>query len=132
VVGNITSDIYFERFLMKGEKRSYLRLILMARWPRSVLWDKKAELYFPYLKKGSELAVIGQFESRKYKNQWIHEVVSESLLLLPNIDWERDENIRLQYNLPSPNGTSNDVFIVGGRCASSQPAVTRTTAWAIA
>jgi single-stranded DNA-binding protein len=119
VVGNITSDIYFDRFLMHGEKRSYLRLILMAEKPRSVrgmrivIWDKKAELYFPYLKRGSELAVIGQFESRKYKDQWIHEVVSESLLLLRNIDWERGENIRQQYNLPSPNGTSNDVFIVG-------------------
>jgi len=119
VVGNITSDIYFDRFLMKGEKRSYLRLILMAERPRSVrgmrivIWDKKAELYFPYLKKGSELAVIGQFESRKYKDQWIHEVVSESLLLLRNIDWERGESIRQQYNLPSPNGTSNDVFLVG-------------------
>jgi single-stranded DNA-binding protein len=119
VVGNITSDIYFDRFLIQNEQRSYLRLILMAEKPRSVrgmrivIWDKKAELYFPYLKKGSELAVIGQFESRKYKNQWIHEVVSESLLLLRNIDWERGESIRQQYNLPSPNGTSNDVFIVG-------------------
>jgi hypothetical protein len=35
------------------------------------------------------------------------------LLLLRNIDWERGESIRQQYNLPSPNGTSNDVFIVG-------------------
>ncbi len=119
VVGNITSDIYFDRFLMKGENRSYLRLILMAERPRSVggmrivIWDKKTELYFPYLKKGSELAVIGQFESRKYKEQWIHEVVSENLLLLRNIDWERGESIRQQYNLPSPNGTSNDVFVVG-------------------
>jgi single-stranded DNA-binding protein len=84
VVGNVTSDICFDRFLMQGEKRSYLRLILMAERPRSVpglrivICDEKAELYFPYLKKGSELAVIGQFESLKYKNQWIHEVVSES------------------------------------------------------
>jgi single-stranded DNA-binding protein len=119
VVGNITSDIYFDRLLIKGEKRSYLRLVLMAERPRSVrgmrivIWDKKAELYFPYLKKGSELAVIGQFESRKYKNQLIHEVVSENMLLLRNIDWERGESIRKQYNLPCPNGTSNDVFIIG-------------------
>jgi single-stranded DNA-binding protein len=119
VVGNITGDIYFDRFLIRGEKRSFLRLILMAERPRSVrgmrivLWDEKAELYFPYLKKGSELAVIGQFESRMHKDKWIHEVVSESLLLLRNIDWERGESLRQQYNLPSPNGTSNDVFIVG-------------------
>jgi single-stranded DNA-binding protein len=119
IVGNITSDIYFDRFLMKGEKRSFLRLILMAAKPRSVygmrivLWDKKAELYYPYLKKGSELAVIGQIETRQYKGKWIQEVVSESLLLLRNIDWERGESIRKKYNLPSPNGTSNDVFIVG-------------------
>jgi single-stranded DNA-binding protein len=119
IVGNITSDIYFDRLLIHGEKRSYLRLILMAEKPRSisgmriVLWDQKAELYFPYLKKGSELAVIGQFETRKYKNQWIQEVVSDSLLLLRNIDWERGEAVRQKYNLPSPNGTSNDVFLVG-------------------
>ncbi len=119
VVGNITGDIYFDRFLIKGEKRSFLRLILMAERPRAVrgmrivLWDQKAELYFPYLKKGSELAVLGQFESRLHKDKWINEVVSESLLLLRNIDWERGERIRQQYNLPSPNGASNDVFLVG-------------------
>lgn len=119
VVGNITGDIYFDRFMIKGEKRSFLRLILMAERPRSVrgmrivLWDQKAELYFPYLKKGSELAVIGQFQTRTHQDKLIHEVVSESLLLLRNIDWERGENTRLQYNLPSPNGTSNDVFVVG-------------------
>ena len=62
VVGNVTPDIYIDRFLMRGEKRSYLRFILMAERPRSirgmrtVVWDKKAELYFPYLKKVSELA----------------------------------------------------------------------------
>ena len=55
IVGNITSDIYFDRFLIKEEKRSFLRLILMTRKPRNVygmrivLWDKKAELYCPYL-----------------------------------------------------------------------------------
>ena len=57
--------------------------------------------------------MIGQIETRQYKGKWIQEVVSESLLLLRNIDWERGESIRQQYNLPSPNGTSNDVFIVG-------------------
>ena len=72
---------------------------------RIVVRDKKAELYFPYLKKGSELALIGQFESRKYKNQWIHEVVSESLLLLRNIDWVRGKSIRQQYTNVSDNVT---------------------------
>ena len=119
VVGNITGDIYFDRFLMKGKQRSFLRLILMAERPRSlrgirvVLWDEKAELYYPYLKKGSGLAVIGQIESRQYKEKWVQEVISESLLLLRNIDWERGESLRQQYNLPSPNGTSNDVFVIG-------------------
>ena len=80
VVGNITGDIYFDRFLIKNEKRTFLRLILMAERPRPlrgmrgwrlVLWDQKAELYFPYLRKGSELAVIGQIESRQHKGKWI-------------------------------------------------------------
>jgi hypothetical protein len=61
VVGNITSDIYFDRFLMKGEKCSYFHLIHLAEKPRNVrgmsviIWDKKNELYFPYVKKASEL-----------------------------------------------------------------------------
>ncbi len=119
IVGNITGDIYFDRFLIKGEQRSFLRLILMAERPRAVygmrvvLWDQKAELYFPYLKKGSELAVLGQFVSRQHKDKWINEIVSESLLLLRNVDWERGEYVRKQYNLPNPNGASNDVFLVG-------------------
>ena len=119
VVGNITGNIYFDRFLMKSERRSFLRLLLMAHRPRPlrglrvVLWDEKAELYYPYLKKGSELAVIGQFEIRQYRDKMIHEVVSESLLLLRNIDWKRGEHQRKKYNLPTPNGDSNHVFIVG-------------------
>ena len=119
VVGNITRDIYFDRFQINGEERSFLRLILMAERPRSVrglrivLWDEKAELYFPYLKKGSELAVIGQFQTRMHNEKIVHEVVSESLLLLRNIDWERGEAIRQRYKLPDPNGTSNSVFVVG-------------------
>ena len=119
VVGNITGDIYYDRFLMKGNQRSFLRLILMAERPRNfrgirvVLWDEKAELYYPYLRKGSGLAVIGQLESRQHKDKWVQEVVSESLLLLRNIDWERGERIRQQYNLPSPNGSGNDVFVIG-------------------
>ena len=119
LVGNITADIYFDRFLIQGKKRSFLRLILMAERPRTVrnlrvvLWDEKADLYFPYLKKGSELAVIGQFKSRQHKGKPVHEVVSENLLLLRNIDWAHGEQIRKKYNLPSPTGTTNNVFVVG-------------------
>ena len=36
LVGNITADIYFDRFLIQGKKRSFLRLILMAERPRTV------------------------------------------------------------------------------------------------
>jgi single-stranded DNA-binding protein len=119
VVGNITGDIYFDRFLIQNRKRSFLRLILMAERPRHlrgmrvVLWDEKAELYFPYLRKGSELAVIGQIESRQHKEKWIHVVVSENLLLLRHINWERGEHVRQQLKLPSPNGTGSDAFAVG-------------------
>jgi single-stranded DNA-binding protein len=119
VVGNITGDIYYDRFLIKGEKRTFLRLILMAERPRPlrgmrvVLWDQKAELYFPYLRKGSELAVIGQIESRQHKGKWIHEVVSENLLLLRNINWARGEHVRKQLKLPGPDGSGSDVFVVG-------------------
>ncbi len=119
VVGNLTGDIYFDRFLIQSRRRSFLRLILMAERPRPVrglrvvLWDEKAELYFPYLKKGSELAVIGQFQSRQHKGKLVHEVVSESLLLLRNVNWEGGEQARQKHNLPALDGTNNHVFLVG-------------------
>ena len=63
-VGNIPSFIYFDCFLMQDEKRSYLRLILIAerhrivRNMRIVVRNDNAEV-IPVLKKGSELANIG-------------------------------------------------------------------------
>lgn len=119
IVGNITSNIYLDHFLIRGQKRSFLRLILMASRPRRlvgvrvILWDEKAELYFPYLKKGSELAILGQLESRQYKEHWIQEVVADHLLLLRNIDWENGEAVRKDIRLPDPGGSLNDTFLIG-------------------
>ena len=128
IVGNITGDIYFDRFMIHKRQRPFLRLILIADRPRAVrgmrivLWDEKAELYYPYLKKGSELAVIGQFESRMYKDRWVHEVIADNLLLLRRIDWEQGETVRQQYNLlniskgaqqESPSTTGSNAFVAG-------------------
>jgi hypothetical protein len=36
LVGNITGDIYFDHLLIKGNRRPFLRLILMSSRPRLV------------------------------------------------------------------------------------------------
>lgn len=119
IVGNLTGDIYYDRHLIKGQERSYLRLILMTSRPRMVqgmrivLWDQKADLYYPYLRKGSEIAVVGQLQSRIYREKLIHEIETENILLLRNIDWTAGERSRQKYNLSSPNGNTSSVFVVG-------------------
>ena len=119
LVGNITGDIYFDRFLIEGKRRPFLRLVLIASRPRRligmriVLWDEKAQLYFPYLKKGSELAVIGQLESHTHQGKLVHEVVADNLLLLRNIDWQRGEKMRQEQNFPEFDGQANHIFVVG-------------------
>jgi single-stranded DNA-binding protein len=73
LVGNITGDIYYDRLKIKGAERSFLRLILMSSRPRHVggmrvvMWDEKAELFFPYLKRGSEIATVGHLQTREHK-----------------------------------------------------------------
>ena len=95
-----------------------------VRGLRVVLWDEKAELYFPYLKKGSELAVIGQFQSRQHKGKLVHEVVSESLLLLRNVNWEGGEQARQKYNLLIGEARAEKVKIAIGSAAPLEQELT--------
>lgn len=119
LVGNITGDIYFDTLLIKGARRPFLRLILMANRPKLVkglrinLWDDQAELYFPYLKRGSGIAVVGTLLSREFKGSLIHEVEALDLVLLRNINWEYGEQERVRRQLPRPSASANDVFIIG-------------------
>jgi len=119
LVGNITGDIYFDTLLIKGSRRPFLRLILMSNRPRLVkglrinLWDDQAELYFPYLKRGSGIAVVGTLLSREFKGSLIHEVEALDLVLLRNINWEYGEQERVRRQLPRPSASANDVFIIG-------------------
>ncbi len=119
LVGNLTGDIYFDRLLIKGVERPFLRVILMASRPRVisgmrvVLWDEKAEFYFPYLQRGSEIAVSGFLQSRQFKGKLVHEIEAVSLVLLKNINWEQGENERLKHNTPLPESGGNHVFILG-------------------
>jgi len=119
VVGNITGDIYYDRLLLHGQETPYLRLVLMTSRPRPlrgmrvVLQGEKAELYFPYLRRGSEIGVVGELQSRTYRDKIIHEIEASHLILLRNIDWESGEAVRQQQNWPSPNGAANSVFLVG-------------------
>jgi len=119
LVGNITGDIYFDTLLIKGARRPFLRLILMASRPRQVrglrvsLWDDQAELYFPYLKRGSGIAVVGTLISREFKGSLIHEVEALDLVLLRNINWDFGEQERVRRALPRPSASANDVFLIG-------------------
>ena len=112
LVGNITGDIYYDRLLIKQIERPFLRLILMSSRPRYVggmrivLWDEMAELFFPYLQKGSEIAVIGQLQTREHKEKLIYEVEATNLVLLRHVNWEYGERERLRRNLPKPSDSS--------------------------
>lgn len=119
IVGNITGDIYYDRLLIKREKRPFLRLILMSSRPRYVggmrvvLWDEMAELFFPYLQRGSEIAVIGQLQTREHKEKLVHEIEASNLILLRKVNWEFGEQERLRRNVSKPQASANNVFIVG-------------------
>jgi single-stranded DNA-binding protein len=119
VVGNITSDIYFDHLLISGKQRPFLRLVLMSSRPRPlrgmriVLWDEKAELFFPYLQTGSEIAVIGPLQTRQFKDKLVHEIEAINLILLRKIQWEAGEQERTKRGLPQPTVSANNVFVVG-------------------
>ncbi len=119
LVGNITGDIYFDRLLIKGAERPFLRVILMASRPRVVsgmrivLWDERAELYYPYLQRGSEIAVFGFLQSRQFKGKLVHEIEAVNLVLLRNINWDQGETERRKYDRSLPEAGGNHVFIIG-------------------
>ena len=119
IVGNITGDIYYDRLMIKREERPFLRLILMSSRPRYlagmrvVLWDEMAELFFPYLQRGSEIAVIGHLLTREHKEKLVHEIEATNLILLRKVNWEFGEQERLRRNIAKPSASANSVFVVG-------------------
>lgn len=119
LVGNITSDIYYDHLLIRERNRPFLRLILMSHRPKIVkglrvnLWDEKAELYYPYLQCGSRIAVVGNLLSRDFKGSVIHEIEALNLILLRNIKWEFGEQERIRRQLPRPSASANNVFVIG-------------------
>jgi single-stranded DNA-binding protein len=110
IVGNITGNIFFEVV----NNKPYLRLLLMAGKPRRitglriVLTGDNARKFFPYLKKGSEIGVIGLLTTREHRGKWITEVDATHLILLRNINWENGEAKREDL-LPSMSSS----FLVG-------------------
>lgn len=110
IVGNITGNIYFEVV----NNKPYLRLLLMAGKPRRItglriiLTGDNARRFFPYLKKGSEIGVIGLLTTREHGGKWITEVDATHLILLRNINWENGEAKREEM-LPSMSSS----FLVG-------------------
>ena len=119
LVGNITGDIYYDRLLIKGAERPFLRIILMASRPRFigglriVLWDENADLFYPYLQRGSEIGILGELQTRQFKGKTVFEVEAANLVLLRNINWTAGEEERQRRNLPAPAACTNNVFVVG-------------------
>ena len=111
LVGNLTGDIYYDRLRIKQVERPFLRLILMSSRPRFVggmrvvLWDEKAELFFPYLQRGSEIAAVGHLQTREYKEKLVHEIDATNLILLRNVNWEFGET---GTPAPQPSQTIGD------------------------
>ncbi len=119
LVGNISSDIYFEYLLIHEKRRPFLRLFLFSHHPREVkglrvnLWDEMAELYYPYLQRGSRIAVVGNLISREFKNSIVHEVEALNLVLMRNINWDFGEQERARHQFPKPSASANNVFVIG-------------------
>lgn len=119
LLGNLSSDIYYDRLRIAGKERYLLRLLLYTDRPlrlrglRVVLWDDLARLYFPYLNKGSEVAVVGGLTNRRFRGQVVTEVEAEHLVLLRNIDWEHGETMRQAHGLSLPEVNGNRIFLVG-------------------
>lgn len=119
IVGNITGDIYYDHLMFKGQETPYLRLVLISSRPRPlrglrvVLQGELAAQTFPYLRKGSQVAVTGLLQSRIYRERTIIEVEATRLILLHNIDWENGEAVR-QRNGWLPLATSaNHLYVTG-------------------
>jgi single-stranded DNA-binding protein len=119
LVGNISSNIYYDHLLINEKRRPFLRLFLFCHHPREVkglrvnLWDDNAELYFPYLQRGSRIAVVGNLISREFKGALSHEVEALNLILLCNINWEFGEQERKKHQLEKPSVSANNVFVIG-------------------
>jgi len=119
LVGNLTSDIYYDHIRFGERVRPFLRLILMSHRPKLVkglrvnLWDEKAELYYPYLQCGSRIAVFGNLLSRDFKGSTIHEIEAINLIMMRNINWEFGEQERIRRQLPRPSASANNAFIIG-------------------
>jgi single-stranded DNA-binding protein len=119
LVGNITSDIYYDHLLIKGAERSFLRLILMSSRPRVisgmrvVLWDEQADLFHPYLQRGSEIGVVGALQTREFKGKVVCEIEASNLILLRNINWQAGEAVRSGRGQPQVPVDANTLFVVG-------------------
>ena len=103
VVGNITSDMYYDTFQLDGKDVPFLRMHLMVDGAdgvnslsglRVVIYDTLAELTYGYVQRGSGVAVIGYLQRRTHYSRDIFEVVATDVQFLKNIDWERGDVVR--------------------------------------
>ena len=132
VVGDITSDIYYDHIYLDGKRIAYLRLLMMitpVEWIsgvtglRIVIYGPQAELTYGYVQMGSRLAVNGHIQSRKRETGLLFEIVGREVQYLRNIDWDRGEVVRLDLVsrgelrpshrdlLPKKEGAADDVTL---------------------
>lgn len=132
VVGDITSDIYYDHIYLDGKRIAYLRLLMMitpvegisgVTGLRIVIYGPQAELTYGYVQMGSRLAVNGHIQSRKRETGLLFEVVAREVQYLRNIDWDRGEVVRLDLVsrgelrpshrdlLPKKEGAADDVAL---------------------
>lgn len=103
VMGDITSDIYYDNFRLDGKDVPYLRLRMMVNGTegvsavgglRVVVYGSLAELTYGHVQKGSRLAVTGHIQCRKHLSEIVFEVVATDVQFIRNVDWDRGEEVR--------------------------------------
>lgn len=104
LMGDITSDIYYDVFTQNGKAVPFLRVYLMingspeakeVKGLRVVFYGYLAELSEAHLQKGSRLLVQGHIQMRRAPNgKPTFEIVAEEAEYLRNITWERGQKRR--------------------------------------
>ncbi|MGA2110585.1 MAG: single-stranded DNA-binding protein [Anaerolineales bacterium] len=103
VVGDITSDMYYDTFQLDGKAVPFLRMHLMVDGTdgassvfglRIVVYGTLAELTYGYVQKGSRIAVIGHIQRRTHEGENVFEVVANEVQFIKRIDWEEGDLVR--------------------------------------
>ena len=106
-IGNITHPPKFQRV---GENQlPFLQIYLAvddgrngASYLRIVAYGDIALLTYPYLQVGSKILVHARYRQRQHsdKNERIHEFVTDNIIFIDKINWERGDAARARLSVP--------------------------------